>query len=84
MKINPEHYATMQKAIQSYIDARPGLIEEMIEMALREPNVKDHKKLVRWNLSYLAGLTPWICNNIYPYANDDHIDTALKRITNLY
>ena len=84
MKITPEHYATIYKAIQSYIDARPGLVKEMLDMALTEPGVKDYKKLVRWNLCYLVIPSKWICDNIYPYANDDHLDTALKRITNLY
>jgi hypothetical protein len=27
-----------------------------------------------------AGLTQWLCDTIYPYANDDHIQTALNRL----
>lgn len=34
----------------------------------------------RWDLTYAASLTPWICSTLYPYLNDDHIDTALRRI----
>ena len=34
----------------------------------------------RWDLTYAVGLTPWICSTLYPYLNDDHIDTALRRI----
>lgn len=37
-------------------------------------------KRYRWDLCYHAGLTPWICDTIYPYANDTHIDTALRAI----
>jgi len=33
-----------------------------------------------FDIMYMAGLTKWICDNLYPYANDDHIATALKRI----
>lgn len=84
MKITPEHYATMYKAIQSYIDARPGLKETVIANALDDPRTKDYKKRARWDLCYAAIPSKWICDNLYPYANDDHIDTALKRITNLY
>jgi hypothetical protein len=28
----------------------------------------------------LPGLSPWICQHLYSYANDDHIDAALKAI----
>ena len=34
----------------------------------------------RWDLSYRARLTPWICANVYSYADDTHIDTALRAI----
>ena len=37
-------------------------------------------KRYRWDLTYAARLTPWICSTLYPYCNDDHIDTALRRI----
>jgi hypothetical protein len=33
-----------------------------------------------WDLLWSAKLSPWICNNIYPYANDEHIDTLLRQI----
>jgi len=35
----------------------------------------------RWDLLYAAKLSTWICNNLYSYLNDDHIDTALRKIT---
>lgn len=34
----------------------------------------------RWDLTYATSLTPWICSTLYPYLNDEHIDTALRRI----
>ena len=37
-------------------------------------------KRYHWDLTYAADLTPWICSTLYPYLNDDHIDTALRRI----
>jgi len=36
-------------------------------------------KRYRWDLLWAAGLTRWVCDHIYPYANDDHIDTVLRR-----
>ena len=35
----------------------------------------------RWDLLYNAGLSSWVCDNLYSYLNDQHIDTALKNIT---
>lgn len=42
-------------------------------------NVKDLDKRYRWDLLYLS-VSPHIINEIYLYANDDHIDTALRNI----
>ena len=36
-------------------------------------------KRYRWDCLWAAGLTRWVCDHIYPYANDDHIDTVLRR-----
>lgn len=38
-----------------------------------------HKRW-RWDLMYAAGLTRWTCDTLYKYLNDDHIDSALRRI----
>jgi len=35
----------------------------------------------RWDLFNLAIPVSWVCKNLYPYLNDDHIDTALRKIT---
>jgi hypothetical protein len=45
-------------------------------------------KRYRWDLFWYAQRvanpfgpsTKWVCDVIYPYANDDHIDTALRSI----
>ena len=43
------------------------------------------EKRWRWDWCYATpGLSKWICDNIYPYANDDHLETALKFITQGY
>jgi hypothetical protein len=39
----------------------------------------------RWDLTYSKearahDLSNWLCKNIYPYANDEHLDTALRAI----
>ena len=39
----------------------------------------DPTKRHRWDALYAAGAGEWI-NDVYKYANDDHIDTALRAI----
>jgi hypothetical protein len=34
----------------------------------------------RWDALSAAGLIPWVCSTLYPYLNDNHIDTALRAI----
>lgn len=41
---------------------------------------QDPAKRYRWDLSYAAGLSGWIADNIYSYADDTHLDTAFKAI----
>jgi hypothetical protein len=37
-------------------------------------------KRYRWDVLWAASLTRWVCENIYPYANDVNLDYALRRI----
>ena len=37
-------------------------------------------KRYRWDLIRAAGLMPWLCDVLYTYLNDDHIDNALKHL----
>lgn len=79
MKIKPEHLATMASAIQP-LDTPE---RRQIYLEGRFPNaskVTDLNKRYRWDLLHAAGLTDWLCKMVYPYAHDDHIDTALRSI----
>jgi hypothetical protein len=79
MKIQPDHYAVMRDAIA----ALPTDAVAAHKAALHnEPRVKDLPKRLRWDLLYAAKLNPFVCDTIYPYANDTHIDTALRSIVN--
>jgi hypothetical protein len=80
MKIKPEHYDHMRSAIQEVVKKLPDGIEGYRQELIAEGKAKDIEKRLRWDMSYLARLTPFICENIYSYANDDHVDTALRRI----
>ena len=37
-------------------------------------------KRYQWDVAYQVGLTAYICDTLYPYMNDEHIQTALNRI----
>jgi hypothetical protein len=37
-------------------------------------------KRYQWDVTWKAGLSAYICKTLYPYLNDDHIQTALNRI----
>ena len=76
MKITPSHFSYMFSAIQPLSATIPARRE-----ALRnDPRVKDLEKRLRWDLCYAAGLSAWICDNLYSYLDDVHIDTALRAI----
>ena len=78
MKINPEHYATLKNAIDSAIaDANKPLASFAI--TYKEAGLSDKRFMWDWfRASKLSSV--WICDVIYPYAADPHIDTALRKI----
>ena len=76
MKLKTEHYNFMRDAIAPF----KGQIESFRQRIINENRAKDAEKRLRWDLAYLADLTWWLCKNVYTYANDAHIDTALRSI----
>lgn len=37
-------------------------------------------KRYRWDCLWAAKLSAWVCSTLYPYLNDEHIDTALRSL----
>lgn len=72
MKIKPEHFAEIKAAILR--DAAAPYLRDYLARGLTE-------KRWRWDLLNRSVSAAWICANVYPYANDEHIDTALRAIT---
>lgn len=73
MLIKPEHIEYMRAEMLK--SGSTPTLQSYLDKGLSE-------KRWRWDWSYSTpGLTKWICDNIYPYANDTHLDTALKHIT---
>ena len=82
MKIQPGHYDAMKRAInevmESYGVEKLTNEYEQGHFALAD-KVKDLQKRFCFDMMYTANI-PELLNEVYEYANDDHIYTALKRI----
>ena len=79
MKITSEHFAQLKAAITEAHQCWG----ERIRPTCQDAN--DPAKRYRWDLLNCAtrlGVLPitWVCDELYPYLNDDHIDTALRKI----
>ena len=77
MKIRPEHYNHMKSAIA---DLDPAKVAAHKEALTHDARVKDLEKRFRWDLCHAAIPPSWICDNLYSYMDDTHIDTALRSI----
>ncbi len=76
MKINHKDYLYMRDALARNRDLIPAF---KAQIAL-DPRVKDAAKRLSWDLANYSDLTEFFCSVIYKYADDSHIDTALKSI----
>jgi len=76
MKITTEHYNHLLEAIKP----NNSKISDHRKFIINEGKSKDTEKRLRWDLLYYAGQSTWICDNLYDYLDDTHIDTALKSI----
>ena len=71
MKIKPEHFAHLREALAKVdTDFHRG----------RYTNAGLSTRRYQWDAVQYAGLMPWLCDTLYTYLNDDHIQTALNRI----
>ncbi len=71
MKITAEHFAQLD-AMLTPLDTTERRID------YKAKGLTDMR--YRWDLTYAAGCTTFICNVLYEYMNDVHIDTALRSI----
>lgn len=73
MKITPEHYEILKGHIEESLKTFP----ETLDAYLKAGN---SAKRYRWDVLWHAKCSEWICNTLYKYIHDEHIDTALKAI----
>jgi len=82
MKVKKHDYNELRDAIHNRVNE---LTREKIKehkMSLINSNTGDISKKFRWNLLWAVSfpVRQVIVDRIYQYANDNHIDTALKSI----
>jgi len=71
MKITSSHFETLSLALGS-VDTPER------RAAYRKAGLSTRR--YQWDLVRIAGLMTWLCDTLYKYLNDDHIQTALNRI----
>lgn len=69
MKIKPEDYQTLSDTLADVMHLYPEFVQRFGERG------------ARWALIKEARASNWLCDTLYQYLNDDHIDTALRHIT---
>lgn len=78
MKIKPEHLDYLRVKFTGFIQRNP---EECARArAALAPYSGDIDKRMRWDMLRAAVGFEWVSDNLYTYANDDHIDTALRAL----
>ena len=78
MKMTQEHQTHLAIAIQNVLEKSvDGLSNIYRAKGL------SHKRF-RWDLLWAAVPSQWLCDNLYPYLDDSHVDTALRSIVAPY
>ena len=79
MKMKKDHYKFLLNAI---LPLKDKLIIWKNDVLVTDIRVKDINKRLRWDALQATRLNTFVCDTLYSYLNDDHIDTALKSIMN--
>lgn len=87
LKMKPEHLAKLAEFIKP-LDTEANRQRYRDRDVPKAENVKNWDMRYRWDLFNAAGRamnphgpgTKWCCDELYPYLNDDHIDSALKSL----
>ena len=71
MKMQPEHFNYMSVALAA-------CDTDFYRARYRAAGLTTRR--YQWDMVRHAGLMTWLCNTLYIYLNDDHIQTALNKI----
>lgn len=75
MKMTQQHFATLKASIEP-------LDTQEKRKAYQDAGMS--AKRYRWDLLWATLQTRFVCDELYQYLNDDHIDTALRSIVKPY
>jgi len=79
MKIRLEHREVMRAKIEQVLADNPDIVTRYeTGKFYKSDRVKDLQERFCFDLFHAAGLTRFACENIYVYATDNHISTALR------
>ena len=76
MKMKQEHYTYLKAKLEHLAEK----IDTHRKWLIADGTAKDIEMRLRWDLLYAAKIDTFICDKLYPYLNDSHIDTALRKI----
>ena len=77
LKIRVNDYLYLEKTIKDKLSNLGLTIEEANSKCIESGY---SEKAVRWYLLRGCGLTSFVCDTLYKYLNDNHIDSALRAI----
>ena len=84
MKIKKEHFDYIHRGIHETVKRYGFERIHAHRLALKSRDeVRDADKRLRHDLLYRSGLSAFVCDHVYPYADDTHLDTALRQIMKL-
>lgn len=83
MKITESDFNYLKKSMEEVKDKIPAHIE-FLNRPENKIKIKDFDKRLRWDwfTAAVRGRTSFL-NKLYDYLDDEHIDTALKKIVTL-
>ena len=76
MKIKPQHYQHLLNAMKP----TAGKIATHRAFIIKEGKAKDVETRLAWDLLWASVPSAWVCDNLYPYMDDSHLNTAVKSI----
>lgn len=82
MKMTQLHYNTLKNYIKEMVDGLGDELSIYVKNMRKLNTNRDVEKIIRWNLYHGVRLDKQteLTKQLYEYLNDNHIDTALKRI----
>lgn len=76
MKIEQAHYDHIKQALAPHA----ADLQAHRKSLKGDYRIKDVEKRLRWDASFRYVGSRWVCDTLYSYLDDTHIDTALRSV----